>query len=203
MCGPTGAQSQDLESMQNLQRQLQTESANTYGEEQGILSKMTAAYEPIVAAGPNQEGFSAAEKNTMDTQADEGVAQNYQQASRAIRENQAAEGGGDSYVPSGAEEALREGVTEAAAGQRSSEQLAITKADYDQGHTNYEEAAQNLAGTAQLINPLGYAGETTATGEAVGSEANTLAAQSNSWMAPVLGAVGAVGGGLAGRIGKP
>ena len=76
MCGATAAQT----NLQNEQAQFyQTanqEAAQTYGEDQALLQQMQSVYAPILAKGPNQEGFSAAETQDLNSQAVEGTAEN-------------------------------------------------------------------------------------------------------------------------------
>jgi hypothetical protein len=90
MCGPTSAQTSALNQQTSLQATLQQEAETTYGEDQGILSQLKATYEPIVAAGPNQEGYSPEELAALNTQSTEGTAQNYAEASRVRRRRVAA-----------------------------------------------------------------------------------------------------------------
>jgi hypothetical protein len=199
MCGPTSAQTSALNQQTSLQATLQQEAETTYGEDQGILSQLKATYEPIVAAGPNQEGYSPEELAALNTQSTEGTAQNYAEASRAVGESQAAQGGGNAPgITSGVNAQQNEQLAASAAQEQSKEQTGITTADYQQGYKEFQDATGALLGTSGQLNPLGYSGQdqTAITGES--NEANTLAAQQSSWVAPVLGAAGAIGGGFAG-----
>src|SRR5579884_3939285 len=101
MCGPTSAQTELQSEQADFYRQMTQEYTTVFGEDQGILSSLTKTFEPILEAGPNQKGFSDAERNDLNSQAIEGTAKNYAAADRALKEDQAAEGGGDTVAPTG------------------------------------------------------------------------------------------------------
>lgn len=169
------------------------ESSTTFGEQQALLQQMEAVYNPILAKGPNQEGFSTAEKNTLDAQAVEGTAANYAGAAKAVNEQEAA-GGGNNPLPSGGEEQLKEEVATSAAGQESAEESQITQADYAQGYSEFQGATQALATASGELSPTSYENAATGAGSAAEQTANQINQEQNAWMAPVLGAVGAIGG---------
>jgi hypothetical protein len=177
--------------------QLQQQDATTFSEFQSILPQITAAYAPILAAGPNQNGFSTAETNDLNTTASEGVSTNYKNASQALREEQAARGGGNTYLPSGVDAQESETLASSAAQQQSAEQLQIQQAGYAQGQTNFNNATQALMGEQGILNPQGAASTATGAGSAASTTAAQISSENNSWEAPLIGAVGAVGGAAA------
>jgi hypothetical protein len=194
MCGPSAAQEQLQSSQAQFYDQLRQQDSTQYGEDQAILTQMQSVYAPILAAGPDQFGFTQAESNDLNTQATEGVATNYANAGKALREEQASEGGGNSYLPSGVNEQEKEQLAESASGQQSTEQQQIRQAGYQQGYNKFVQASSALQGTAALLNPNGAANAANAAGSAEGTTAAQIAAENESWMAPLAGAVGAVGG---------
>jgi hypothetical protein len=173
--------------------------AEEYAEQQAIYGPMTAQFQSIFALGPNQEGFNPAEKQTLDTQAITGTAQNYQQVQRAMNEGEAAEGGGNAYAPSGAAQQIKEEVGTSAESQESQEETQITEADFAQGRQNWEEAAGGLESIAAGENPLGYEQAETSSGSAAGTTANQIAQEQNSWINAALGAAGQLGGAVIGE----
>lgn len=199
MCGASDEQKQLDQEQTEFYNQAMQQQSQVYGEDQQILQAMTGIYEPILAAGPNQQGFSAAEKNSLDTQAIEGTAQNYQGAAKAVNEQIASEGGGNTYLPSGAATQLKAETAAASAQQESSEEQQITQADYQQGYNEWQQAASGLSGVASELNPVGYSGAATGAGSAAATTANQIAEENNSWINAAIGAAGAVGGGLAGN----
>ena len=95
MSGPTGAQVELQDEQIQAYQQAQQMTAEQYANQQAIYGPLSAQFEKIFNAGPDQEGFSDAEKNTLDSQAVTGTAQNYKQAATAVNESLAGEGGGD------------------------------------------------------------------------------------------------------------
>ena len=102
MCGATGAQTQIQQEQADFYANATAEAKTAFGEQQGLLSNLESIYNPILAKGPNQKGFSVDEENDLNAQAIDGTAQNYQKAAKAVNGQLAAEGGGDTFMPNGA-----------------------------------------------------------------------------------------------------
>lgn len=200
MCGPSAAQTQLSDEQNQFYQQMTTQDATEFSEDQGILTQMQSVYAPILAAGPNQDGFNAAETNSLNTTANEGVATNYASASTALKEQQAAEGGVAGAMPSGVDTQQDENLDASAAAQQSTEQQQIQQAGYTQGYNEFTQATNALEGTAGLLNPDGTASAANSAGSAAETTANQIAQESEGWMAPLAGAVGAVGGAATGAI---
>ena len=184
--------------MQQLQAQSLQEAQTTFGEDQGILAQLTPIYSAIAAKGPNQKGFSDQEFTNLNSQAVEGTAENYQQSARAVNEQLAGEGGGTSPLTAGSQDEMKQQVANSAAQNESNEESGILSSDYQQGYNEFTNATNGLLSVSGQYNPTAYTGAATGAGNAAANEANTLEQQSTSWLQPVLGAVGAVGGGFAG-----
>jgi hypothetical protein len=194
MCGPDQAQV-DLEQNQaQFYAQLRQQDQTLFGEDQGILQQLQSVYAPILAAGPNQYGHSDAEDTLLNSQATEGVARNYRAASTALKEEQAAEGGGNSYLPSGAHESAEAQLNAAAAGTLSDERMQIKQAGFDQGYKQFSQATTALEGASSLMNPAGTAAVANQAGSDENATSSAIAQENSSWMAPLAGAVGAIGG---------
>jgi hypothetical protein len=200
MCA-TGQQT-DLSNEQTaFYGQLQQQDAQNFGEFQSIMPQLTGPLEKVISGGPSQQGFSQGELNSLNTTATEGVAQNYASASKALKENQAAEGGGNTYLPSGVNSQEQESLLSSSAQQQSSEQQQIQQAGYAQGNANFNAATSALEGEQGELNPNATAGEATSAGSAAGNTANQIAQENESWEAPLIGAVGSVAGaGLTGGL---
>jgi hypothetical protein len=193
MCGATGAQTQLETAQADFYNEATQQQTQTYGEDQEILSAMKAGYAPIFAAGPNQEGFSEGETNNLNTEATEGTAEGFNQADKALREQQAATG---VAAPTGAQEQQQAGLLSSAANSEAQQKQQITQANYTQGYNQWQQAASGLTNTAGLLNPTGYSGAATGAGEATGNTANQIASENNSWVNAALGAAGAIGTGV-------
>ena len=193
MCGATGAQTQIQNEQIAYYQQMQQMTAEQYAAQQAIYGPMAKQFQSIFNAGPNQEGFSQAEKDTLNSQAVEGTAENYQQAARAVNQQLAAQGGGNDYMPSGGNDQLKQEVANSAAGNESQQETQIKMADYQQGYNEWQAAGEGLQAIAAGDNPLGYANATTNSGSAVANTANQIAQEDNSWFNAVLGAAGSLG----------
>ena len=128
----------------------------------------------------------------------EGTAENYGSAAKAVNEQLAGEGGGTNPLPSGAQTELKQQVANSAAQSESQQETGILSSDYAQGYSEFQDATGGLLSIGTQLSPTAYTGAATGAGTAASNEANTIAAQQNSWLAPVLGAVGSIGGGFAG-----
>ncbi len=197
MSGPTAAQT-NLQGEQAAFYQTATQEASTtFGEDQSLLSQMTKAYEPILAKGPNQQGFSTPELQSLNAQAVGGTAQNYNQAAKAVGQAQGAEGGGTNPLTGGAQQAEKEQVAESAAQTESGQEQQITQADYQQGYNEWQQAGQELGVVSGQLNPTAYQGGATSAGSAEGTTANQIASEDNSWINAAIGAAGSIGEGAA------
>jgi hypothetical protein len=167
----------------------------TFGENQAIMSTLTNALNPIVAAGPNQMGFNGAELNNLNSQALQGTGQSYANASQALKEQQAATGGGNAYLPSGVQSQQQAGLASSAANLESNQLLGIQQAGYQQGYSMYNNAVGGLAGVAGLESPTTYSSAATSAAGAANTEANAVQAANQAGMNDLMGlATGAMGG---------
>ena len=188
-------QQEDIQTMQ----QYDQEQATQYANQTALYAQVKSVLDPILNAGENQQGYSAAELNTLNAQAVEGTAENYSAAAKAVGENLGGEGGGDNPLPSGAQTQLKEETANSAAEQESQEESQITSANYAQGQSNFQNAEEGEMAIATGENPLGYANATTSAEGTAGSEANAIASENTSWENAAIGAAGAIGGGWAGK----
>ena len=186
-------QQEDIQTMHDYNAQ----QAKQYANQTALYAQVKSVLDPIFNAGPNQQGMSPAELNTLNAQAVEGTAENYSAAGKAVGEATAAEGGGDNPLPSGAQTQLKQEVANSAAEQESSEETQIQGADYQQGQQNFTNAEQGEMAIAAGENPIGYASNAINAEGTAGSEANAIASENTSWVNAAIGAAGAIGGGIA------
>lgn len=200
MSGPTAAQTNLQQSQADFYKQATSEATTTFGEDQGLLKQMTDVYSPILAKGPNQHGFSAGQTEDLNAQVEEGTAENYKGAAKAVNESLAARGGGNIPITSGGEEEMRANVANAAAEEESNQESQVKQADYSQGYNEWEQAGQGLGAVSGQLNPTGYSGAATNAGNAEGTTADTIQQEDNSWENAAIGAAGAIGGAAVGKI---
>ena len=198
MCGAS-QQQKDIEASQAaFYDTLTSEYKTLFGQSQGILGELTKSFEPILKAGINQQGFSAGELNNLNSQAVSGTGANYAKAADALSKQQAASGGGNTYIPTGAKIQQQQQLAESAAENESRIESGIQAENYATGRANYLTAAQGLGGVASELNPTGAANAATGAGSAAATTANEITQANNSWMQLVgagLGAAGTAAGG--------
>lgn len=198
MCGAT-KQQKDIASQQSSFFTTMTQQAQqVFGAASGVFKDLVNTFAPVVAAGPNQEGFSGAEKTAMTTVARDSTANAYKNADKALESQIAARGGGNQYIPSGADDQMREQLAAAAAESQSNKELNITQEDYAQGRQNWAEATRGLAGAPGVFGTATGAGSAaTGAGGAAEQGANDVAMADNSWVNATIGAIGGVAGAAA------
>jgi hypothetical protein len=203
MCGASQQQKDITDEQQQFYTNLTNQYNTVFGQNQAITGALTAAFTPILQAGPSQTGFSPAQENAMRTQNTENVATNYAQAQKATAQILAAQGGGNTLLPSSVSANLLAQNVNQAAAQRTAGENTITQANYAQGYQNWQQAAGVLSSTAGLLNPTSYAGQATGAGGAASTSAYQVAQEANSPWNAAIGALGAIGGAAVGNYGLP
>lgn len=214
MCGASAEQKEaqareaELAASQKKVYDMMAEHYGTiFGQNQEILKSLRAAFEPIIAKGPNQEGFSKEELTAMRTGASDATSGYAQQAQIAANARSAAAGGSD--LPSGSREQISAMINESAGNELSREENEITQKNYATGRDNFFNANQALQGgvgnltnaSSGFANSVSGSGSTATTGAQASMEGATEIQQANSaWMGPVFGAIGSLG---AAALGKP
>lgn len=195
-CGASQGQ-KDIGNQQSAAyQQMNQQASQVFGDSSKVFGDLMSTFAPTLAAGPNQEGFSQAEKSALQSSAITQTGQAYRNAKQAAGEAMAAQGGGNvGDVTGGSNAAINLGIAENAANQTSSELNQIDQADYAVGRQNYAEAASGLAGSTNSFNPAtSMSGAATNSGEAAANTQNQIATQNNSWVSAVTGALGGIAG---------
>jgi hypothetical protein len=198
LCGASAQQNQIQEKQSTAYDSMVQQAQQVFGNSSQVFNDLVNTFAPTVAAGPDQEGFSAAEKANLNSQAITSTGQAYKNAKQAVGEAQAAQGGGNTGLTSGANIGIDLGVANSAAEQTANELGQINEADYQTGRENYLNAAKGLEQSPDVFNAATTsANATTNSGTAAANTANQIASQNNSWVQAVTGALGAVGGAVA------
>lgn len=195
-CGATAAQT-NLQNAQTSAYTTMTQQAQqVFGQDSTVFNDLQASFAPIVAAGPNQQGFSAAENANLNSEAITETGQAYKNARQAVGEQQASQGGGNTGdVFTGSTNATNVNLATSAANQTASELGTITENNYATGRQNYANAAAGLEGATNSFNSATSSGNAaTTSGSAAASTANEIAGQNNSWVNAVTGALGGIAG---------
>lgn len=201
MCGATSEQKDAAAQSALLSKEMAADFATTFKENQAILGSLKTALEPIISAGPNQEGFSAPELAALRGQATDLTAQAANSAEIASGAKAAAAGGGREAIPSGAQMQIDAMINNSAGQNLANEQRQITTQDYQTGRENFFKAEGDLASApGQLENPATAAGSAATNSATSAMDAATQIQQADdSWMGPVFGMLGSLGGAALGR----
>jgi hypothetical protein len=196
VCGATQAQKDAQQAQANLANEMTKDYATVFGENQNILSSLKTALQPIIAAGPNQQGFSPAELTNLQGQATNLSAQGANNAEIAAQNREASAGGGSAAIPSGASEQINAMVNNSANQNLANTQANITAENYATGRQNFFNAQGDLASAAgALENPATQAGNAATGANTESMNAATQIQQANDeWVSALGGMVGSLGG---------
>jgi hypothetical protein len=146
-CGNTPGQTGALAADQAFQKTLNSNYAQVFGENQDMLSNLNTSLEPIISAGPSQQGFSPEELAAQNSQAINNAAASNKNVQQAIGENAAAMGpggtGSASAVPgveSGVTQAAKASAAASVENNLSNTEANITNANYATGRQNFWNA---------------------------------------------------------------
>jgi hypothetical protein len=197
-CGATPDQIKDEKAQQSLMTTMASQAQQEFGSASSVFQDLYNTFAPTVAAGPNQQGFSAPEKASLDSGAITNTGQAYRNASTAVKESNAAVGGGNIALPSGAEvgrniEIANEGAsrTAGALNQIDATNFAVGRQQYDKAVAGLE-SAPSVFGTSNQGGSVGVSA-----GEAASNTANEIAQADNSWESAVIGGLAGVAGTVA------
>jgi hypothetical protein len=194
MSGPTAQQTELGDAQLQAYQQAATLTQQQYANQQAIYGPMATQFQSIFAKGPGQQGFTPEEDEELNAQAEEGTAENYGNAARAVGEATAAKGGGTNPLPTGADSAIEGNIATSAAQEESQQENQINAANYGQGYNEWENAGQGLQAIAAGENPLGYESNETSSGSAAGTTESQIASEDDSWLNATIGAVGSAAG---------
>lgn len=144
---------------------------------------------PIAEQGPTQQGFGGSELSALNTEATQGVGQNYAKASQVLNNTLASQGGGNEFLPNGAQAALKGNLAASAANQSSNAQLGITTANYATGRQNWQNATAGLNALAGQYNPAQFGGLASNANEGAFKEESQIRDMQNQEQAEIAGGV--------------
>lgn len=197
-CGASNEQ-KDIEKKQSgLMDQMTQQAQQIFGSSSTVFKDLINTFAPTVAAGPNQRGFSLPEKAAMDSAAITNTGRAYKNASQAVRQGNAAYGGGNESLPGGADIGRNLSIANEGAARTADSLNQIEQADWATGRQNYDFATQGLAGAPNVFGAATSAGDAAVgAGNAAANTANQISQQNNSWVSAVTGALGGVAGDVA------
>jgi hypothetical protein len=175
MCGASSDQKQILQQQQANFKQMSDQSAQVFGAGSKIFGDLTSSFEPVLAAGPDQQGYSAPELAALKSAAISNTGTAYRNAAAATGERIAASGGGNAVLPSGQSAAIQGNIAEAGAQSTAGELTNIDIQNAELGRQNWMNAAGVLGGATNVFNPATGAGSAaTGSGSAAMTSANDV-----------------------------
>lgn len=189
MCGPSQQQEALAGQETAFSNLLQSNYNTNFGAQSAELQKLNNTFTPIAQAGPDQQGFGPQELAALNTQAGEGIAANYAKAQQSLNTNLSAQGGGNEFLPTGAESQLKSSLATAGANELSNAQIGITEANYNQGRTNYNNATAGLQALQADYAPNQIASETTNANQGAFGEQTKIQDMKNQEVASIAGGI--------------
>lgn len=185
------------------------QAAAEFGSASTVFNDLMSSMAPIAKAGPGQTGWSAQEASAINAQTIDQTAASYKNAAAAVHSGEAAVGGGNIALPSGANLATEETLANEGAQTEASGLRANTIANYAQGNQNWQFAEGGLEKAPSVFDTANSAtSASTNAGSASATTQNNITNANNSWAQLAVGALGAVasaavpGGALTKLLGK-
>jgi hypothetical protein len=197
-CGASDQQNDTYNQQSELSKQVMQQGQTVFGNASSVFNDLVSSLAPTIAAGPNQEGFSAAEKSALQSQAITNAGTSYRNAKAAVGNAMASQGGGNTGLTSGTNIGIEADLATSAAENTANQLNTVNLQDYATGRQNYDTAVGDLENATNVFNPATNL-DNAATGalEGQASTANQIAQQDNSWVQSVTGALGGIAGGIA------
>jgi hypothetical protein len=195
MCGASKEQKDAYKTQKTLTNTAMQQAQAEFGNASTVFNSLFNTFAPIVAAGPNQKGFSLPEESSLKSSAITNTGEAYRHAATAVKEANAAVGGGNEYLPGGAEIGRNIEVANEGAERTADALNKIDQANFETGRENYFKAAAGLEAAPGVFGTAN-SGTGTAIGsaDAAAKTADQIAQENNSWVGAVTGALGGIGG---------
>jgi hypothetical protein len=200
LCGAPSGQKQLAQEQANYYQTLTNNANAEFGQASTLAQNFINEFTPIFNAGPNQQGWNAAESNAVNSDIVTTEGQATKNALQAAGATTNALGGGNEYVPQGATSAIKNSINVAGSQATAQSQQNALLANYQQGFTNFETAASGLEGVPSLYSgSTSAAGTATGAGSAANQSYNAIAEEEMSPLSLISSALGATGAALSGK----
>ncbi len=195
-CGPSTAVQNDAQQAQSFSNLLTSNYQQQFAQQSSILNALNASLSPIVAAGPNQQGFSAAELADLNTKAINATGAASRNAQQ-VAANAAAGQNNTSGLTSGVQKQIQGAIASQQAGNLANQQSNIQLQNYETGRQNYFNAVSGERALAGEYNPTGYASLTNQAEQQAFNQNHTVEEENNQMSADIIGGITSLAGGAA------
>jgi hypothetical protein len=196
MKGASADQQKNADAASGISDTMMADYHKQFQNQSAILSALTKTLSPIVSAGPNQFGYTPGQVNSLNSTSIQSTGQQYKNSSQALKEQQAAQGGGTELLPSGANAQVQGQLAASASNQQSDQLLGIQNAGWAQGNTNFNNAVGQEMSAAGMYSPTNYSGQGISSNQSAGSQYSDI--QKADQAASPWGAIGGLLGGAVG-----
>jgi hypothetical protein len=193
MCGPSHQQEQLAGQATSFASTLQSNYNTQFSNQSDVLSKLNQTMSPILAAGPNQQGYSPQELSTLNSRAISNAGGTYKNAAQAVG-GQLAGRGGDSGLTSGVDAQIKAGLASSAAGNASNALNTIQTNNYDVGRDNFYKAAGAQQTLAKLYDPNATGDLANSEGQAAFGEVTKVQDEKNQEQQAIAGGIESIAG---------
>ena len=168
-----------------------TQAKQEFGDANTVFNDLVKSTAPIVAAGPEQTGFSAQQESAINANTIDTTAAQYKNAATAVKSDIAGQGGGNIALPSGANIATEEALAAAGAQQTASGLRSNLQADYAAGNQNWQFAEGTLGKAPGVFSDANTATADTAKLGETALDSQSVIDKASSWQNVAMGALGA------------
>lgn len=189
MCGSSAKEQSAQESEAGFMTTLQSNYNQNEALQGAALDHINSVLQPIVEAGPGQEGFTPQESSALNTQAIDTTGAAAANAQRAAQTQSAGRNDSGNLPQSGVDEAIEAQTRTASANQLSNEQLGITEADYGTGRSNFNNAVSGEESLAGMYNPNAAASVANTANQTEFTESQDISQENNQVWSDVAGGI--------------
>lgn len=194
VCGPSDQAKQNEAAQTNFYNALTAQQTEMFGAQQDLLNQIQAVTSPILAAGPQQYGFTPGQEKVLEGAITDQGAKATSDVVNATELAERQKTGGTNLMPAGAQTQIEENARILGA-QDTAGRIANLKLEgYNRGNQLYQQALGALGGVVQARNPTAYAGAATGAGSGATNAIELTDSENSNLLQTVLG--GAVTGGL-------
>ncbi len=187
-CGTHGAENAAAAQQTSFTNSMISQAQTVFGADSGVFNSMKNAYSQLLAAGPNQQGFGAAELGARNAAAITNAANQTRFAMASVAGRQAGAGGGNAPNASGIGSGERAAVANAGADLAARSLNQIQQEDYAQGNKNWQIAGEGLSKAPSVFGNMEGFNKSAQLGlDRNMANATAADAASNWWVKPVTG----------------
>src|ERR1035437_458627 len=200
LCGPSAQETAIQGQTQSLATTMAGDFSTRFASQNQVLSNLNNSLTPIVAAGPNQQGFTGEELASMNTSAINNAAAANRNAVQATGNAIAGQNG--SGLESGIQQAIKGGIASNVANNFADTQNQIVQNNYATGRSNYKEGVAGMQALSGDYAPQTFGQEAQSGFNSAFGQADKINTQQQAVGKDILNAGLSIGGAFTGGLGN-